>query len=82
MKMKHIILGATSLVFAASMATAGKDIRDPGRLPKPDRPEVATPGPEAQPPAQKTAPASETPDVRDPGHATPADKLRDGVRRR
>jgi hypothetical protein len=83
MKMRHIILGATALVFAASMASAfGPDVRDPGRLPKPDRPEVSKPSPTVQAAGQKDSTASAEQDVRDPGHSTPPDKLRDGVRRR
>jgi hypothetical protein len=83
MKMRHIIIGATALVFAASMASAfGPDVRDPGRLPKPDRPEVRAPTSTAPVAAQKASAASAEQDVRDPGHSTPPDKLRDGVRRR
>ena len=82
MTMKNAFGAAiAAALLVTAMPAFAHDVRDPGRLPRPDKLRDTPPPPVASEPASKTTAAEEV-DLRDPGHAVPPDRLRDGVRRR
>lgn len=84
MNMKKILVaGMVTALLAVPTVSIAKDVRDPGRLPRPDRDRdqpapVAAVGTEAN--AEVVTAQKE--DVRDPGHIIVPDKSKDTIRRR
>ncbi len=85
MKMKNIIVTGmvAALLAVPTVSIANKDVRDPGRLPRPDR-DRDQPAPVAAVGTITNAQAvtAQQEDVRDPGHIIVPDKSKDTVRRR
>jgi hypothetical protein len=84
MKLKNIVGMATAMALAMGAAPAfAKDVRDPGRIPKPDRPQDPNSGPAPVAQGAQKAKAGEQ-DTRDTGHpvSRPNDRDRDSIRRR
>lgn len=80
---KVIATGMVAAMLAVPTISIAKDVRDPGRLPRPDRDrDQPAPVSTASTEASAEVVATEKVDVRDPGHAIVPDKSKDTVRRR
>lgn len=84
MKIKKIIAaGLVAAMLAVPTVSIAKDVRDPGRLPRPDRDrDQPAPVTTLNADASEEVVAAQKVDVRDPGHVIVPDKSKDSVRRR
>lgn len=84
MKMRKIMtVGLVAALLAVPSISIAKDVRDPGRLPRPDR-DRDQPAPVTTLNADNSdeVVTAQKVDVRDPGHVIVPDKSKDTVRRR
>lgn len=80
---KFLSAAVVAAMFAVPAVAFAKDVRDPGRLPRPDRDrDQSAPVSAVGTQAAAEAVATEKVDVRDPGHVIVPDKSKDTVRRR
>jgi hypothetical protein len=84
MKIKKILVaGIAAALITVPTILIAKDVRDPGRLPRPDRDRDQPAPVVAVGTATNAIPVTaQKEDVRDPGHIIVPDKSKDTVRRR